>query len=42
VKLAVIAYVPGADGTVAEPEYNTLLTVPATEPVTWAACAEPL
>jgi hypothetical protein len=34
VKFAVIAYVPGADGTVDEPEYSTLLTVPATDPLT--------
>jgi hypothetical protein len=39
--LAVIAYVPAALGTVDEPEYSTLLTVPATEPLTLADCADP-
>ena len=33
---------PAAVGTVAEPLYFTLLTVPATEPVTVADCAEPV
>jgi hypothetical protein len=37
VKLAVIAYVPGADGTVDEPEYRTLLTLPDTDALTFAA-----
>ena len=37
-----MAYVPTAVGTVADPLYFTLLTVPPTEPLTVAACGEPL
>ena len=41
-KSAVTAYVPALVGTVADPLYLTLVTDPATDPITVAACGEPV